>query len=281
MLSRDLQTLLMITVLLPVLSCTSVKKVNPQQDVTKPTLQKIRKNEAILLNPSPKKIIAPEEGAFDDDRFQLKTNLAKWKLIDEEHGIRTFERKVNGNGLVAFRGEVTIPSSLKKIATILVHQPHQKDWVHAYVNGYNVSEISDTEYIQYSETKVPWPFQNRDFVFRAKASLDRDPNTMLIWMKSEPHPSTPPIEGIVRGEILHSYYYLKELDSGKNTRLVVEMEVDPKGEIPLWLVNLSQRGWPMNTLSGIRKMALKKNLKILPKLENYFEPKSTLGEKKK
>jgi hypothetical protein len=275
------QALLMSTILLPVLSCTSVKKATSPQDSPKPVLQKIRKNETILANPSPKKTVAPEDGAFDDDRFQLKTNLSKWKLIDEENGIRTFERKVNGNGLVAFRGEVTIHAPLKKIATILVHQPHQKDWVHAYVNGYNVAEISDVEYIQYSETKVPWPFQNRDFVFRAKASLDRDPSTMLIWMKSEPHAAVPPIEGIVRGEIVHSYYYLKELDSGKNTRLVVEMEVDPKGEIPLWLVNLSQRGWPMNTLSGIRKMALRKNLKILPKLESYFESKSTTGEKKK
>ena len=264
-------------------SCTSAKKTAPSKETQKSAVQKIRKNQEPLISiqSETKRIVPADEGIFDDDRFQLKTNEQKWKLIDEEQGIRTYERRSNANGLVAFRGEVTIAAPLKKIATILVHQPHQKNWVHAYVNGYNVVEISDTEYIQYSETKVPWPFQNRDFVFRARAILDRDPPTMLIAMRSEPNASAPPIEGIVRGEIVHSYYYLKEMVAAKSTRLVVEMEVDPKGEIPLWLVNLSQRGWPMNTLSGVRKMASRKNLKILEKLERYFEVKTKDGGIKK
>lgn len=263
--------------LLFVSACTSTKKSEPSK-LDAPKIQKIKKLESPISAKSPHQRPLPaDEGAFDDDRFQLKTDYSKWKLIDDQKSIRTYEKTVSNNGLVAFRGEVMIAAPLKRVATILVHQPHQKEWVHNYVKGYNVAEINDLEYIQYSETKVPWPFQNRDFVFRANVMIDRDPATLLIAMKSEEHPSAPPIEGIVRGEMIHSYYYLKEQPDGMHTRMVVEMEVNPKGEIPLWLVNLSQRGWPHQTLFSIRKMAARKDLKILKKIEEYFGKSGSKG----
>jgi hypothetical protein len=270
--------LLLLFVVAFMASCSSPRKDKPIKEPVK--TQKIKKNEIGDITVTEKKpSIQDEEGVFDDDLTQLKTDITKWKLIDDENGIRTYERMTSANGLVAFRGEVIIHAPLKKVATVLVHQPHQKEWVHAYVKGSNVVEINDLEYIQYSETKVPWPFQNRDFVFRAKAKIDTNPATMLISMKSEEHPLAPAKEGIVRGEIVNSYYYLKERVGGKNTKLVVEMEVDPKGEIPLWLVNLSQKGWPHNTLLGIRKMSMKKDITVLDRIEKFFSVKESKKEK--
>jgi hypothetical protein len=259
-------------------SCSSTRKEKPVKEPAK--TQKIKKNEIGEVSVSQKKpSIQDEEGFFDDDLIQLKTDINKWKLIDDQNGIRTFERVISSNGLVAFRGEVIIHAPLKKVATVLVHQPHQKEWVHAYVKGSNVAEINDLEYIQYSETKVPWPFENRDFVFRAKARTDVNPATMLISMKSEENLSAPVRDGVVRGEIVNSYYYLKERAGGRHTKLVVEMEVDPKGEIPLWLVNLSQKGWPHNTLFGIRKMSIKKDITVLDRLEKLFDIGAVKKEK--
>jgi hypothetical protein len=149
------------------------------------------------------------------------------------------------------------------------------------VDGRNVSEKSEFEYVQYSQTKVPWPFQNRDFVFNAYAKIDTEPNTMLLVMDSIEDPAMPPMSGVVRGEIQQSYYYLKELSGLRATRLVVEMKVDPKGVIPLWLVNLSQKRWPHNTLYAIKKLALKDEVKTLPRLENIFSPTISKGGNKK
>lgn len=217
--------------------------------------------------------VSEDRGVYDDDSFQLKTDTKLWKLIDDEDGIQTYEKIKSGSGLVAFRGEILIPAPLKKVSTILVNDSLQKDWVDSFVETKNLSVINEFEHIEYNQTKVPWPFQNRDFVFHVKAKVHAQPPTMLITMKSVEDKSAPPRDGIVRGEIVHSYYYLKEVNGLRATKMVVEMEVDPKGAIPMWLVNLSQKGWPHNTLAAVKKLSLKEDIAVLPKLENFFDPK--------
>lgn len=263
--------------ILALLACSSPKQVKPKKEL----VQSLPKKVGILAKPvEPVKVRLPEDqGVFDDDQFQLKTDTSKWKLIEVANGVSTFEKISNGGELVAFRGEILIQAPLKKVATILVNQSLQKQWVDAYVEGKNVSEKSEFEYVQYSQTKVPWPFQNRDFVFNAYAKIDTDPHTMLLAMNSIEDPAMPPREGVVRGDILQSYYYLKEMSGVTATRLVVEMKVDPKGAIPLWLVNLSQKRWPHNTLYAIKKLALKEEVKVLPRLEKIFSTKISKGGK--
>ena len=220
-----------------------------------------------------------DSGMFDDGEHQLKVNLSQWKLIADEDGIQSYEKIKSASGLVAFRGEIIIPAPLKKVATILSNESLQKDWVDAYVESKTISEKNEYEHVEYDQTKVPWPFQNRDFVFHVTGKVNAQPATMLILMKSVIDPAAPPIEGIVRGEIVHSYYYLKEMLGKQGTKMVVEMEVDPKGSIPMWLVNLSQKGWPHNTLAAIRKLSLREDIPVLAKLEKYFEDKKPAVKK--
>jgi hypothetical protein len=223
-----------------------------------------------------------DQGVFDDHQFRLKTDLKLWKLIDDEDGIQTFEKIKTNSGLVAFRGEILIPAPLKKVASVLVNDSLQKDWVDSFVESKSIRKINEFEHIEYNQTKVPWPFQNRDFVFRVNAKLNSQPPTILITMKSVEDSAAPIVSGVTRGEIVHSYYYLKETSGFRATKMVVEMEVDPKGAIPLWLVNLSQKGWPHNTLAAVKKLSLRDDIAVVPKIEKYFEiPKTKKIEKRK
>lgn len=222
-----------------------------------------------------------EQGVFDDEKFQLKANLKTWKLIDDEGGIQTYEKAKSNSGLVAFRGEILIPAPLKKVASVLINESLQKDWIDSFVETKRISTISELEHIQYNQTKVPWPFQNRDFVFRVQAKIHPNPATVLIAMKSVDNPNVPLVSGITRGEIIHSYYYLKEKTGFRATKMVVEMEVDPKGAIPLWLVNLSQKGWPHNTLAAVKKLSLRDDIPISPEIDKYFSASKKITKEKK
>ncbi len=262
-------------------SCSGPQMISspPQPEVGVPISKKTGSKEI-----DSKEDVSEERGVFDSNEHSLKTDLSQWKLIDEDDGIQTDEKIKSNSGLVAFRGEILIPAPLKKVATILVEDALQKDWVDSYVESKTISVKSELESIEYNQTKVPWPFQNRDFVFRVFAKVNAQPATMLITMKSVEDPSMPPVSGVVRGEIIHSYYYLKEMAGLRATKMVVEMEVDPKGAIPLWLVNISQKGWPHNTLSSLKKLSLRDDIQVLPKLDKYFEVKTkekSRGRKKK
>jgi len=275
--SRFPNSIIAVFIVIGLNACSSPKQVKNKKD----HVQSLPKKVGVLVKPVEivKVRLPDDQGVFDDDQIQLRTDTGKWKLIEVANGISTYEKITNGGEIVAFRGEILIQAPLKKVATILVNQSLQKYWVDAYVEGKNVSEKNEFEYVQYSQTKVPWPFQNRDFVFNAHAKIDTDPNTMLLVMNSVEDPAMPPREGVVRGDILQSYYYLKEMDGVTATKLVVEMKVDPKGAIPLWLVNLSQKRWPHNTLYAIKKLALKEDVTVLPRLEKIFGSKKSKGGK--
>ena len=225
--------------------------------------------------------LSDEKGIFDDAEHQLKVDLSKWKLISDELGVQTYEKVSSNSGLVAFRGETLISAPLKKIATILNTDSFQKDWVDSFVESKILSKKDELERIEYNQTSVPWPFQNRDFVFKSVSKLNVRPPTALITMQSLTDPAMPPRVGIVRGEMIHSYYYLKEIPGINATKMVVEMEVNPKGEIPMWLVNLSQKGWPQNTLLALKKLSIREDISVLPSIENFFEVKKQLVVKKK
>ena len=254
---------------------TEEKKSDEHASLVAPTSTTTATSDASVKKPS-----LDDHGVFDDDQFQLKVNLKQWKLIQDKDGVQSYEKIASNSGLVAFRGEITIPVPLKKVATILVDESLQKDWVDALVEMRIVSQNGELEHVQYNQTRVPWPFQNRDFVIRVSAKINQQPPTALIDMKSVEDPAVPPVDGVVRGELIHSYYYLKEFEGAKATRMVVEMEVNPKGAIPLWLVNLSQKVWPHNTLAAIKKLALREDIPVIAKVEKYFEVINKVVKKK-
>lgn len=222
---------------------------------------------------------------FDSDEVRFLINEAEWKKISDEDGIQAYQRREGKNpygDVVAFRGETVIPARLVKIATILNDSMIQKEWVDSLDEARIFDRRSKFESLGYNKTSVPWPFQDRDFVFKANVQVQINPPVMLIKMKSIEDAREPPRDGVVRGEILISYFYMKELP-GNRTQMVIEMALDPKGAIPLWLVNSAQKKWPHNTLKKLREVSTNEMIPVSKEIEDFFmsKPTSTIKGKKK
>jgi hypothetical protein len=211
---------------------------------------------ALLLPVSGFASDSPEEKAASDSRY------SNWEHVSTKEGIKTFQRDADG-GAVGFRGEVTYDLPMEKIATLLADMESRKKWMDEVVEAKRISMISLFDRIEYNHTAVPWPFQDRDFVYSAKVDLDAKARTMIISMHSVEDPSMPKKDGVVRGRMLESRYFLHEIEKGKKTFVTVEIMVDPMGAIPKWLARMKQRKWPRNTLGGIRKY-LEKNEVVVP-----------------
>jgi hypothetical protein len=226
---------------------------------------------------------SPEKEVFDTKQVHFNIDMRDWKQISDGEGIQTFEKiKSDDNeNVVAFRGEAVIPANLPKIATILNSPDLRKEWIDSLAESHGIEQTSALERLEYNHTKVPWPFQDRDFVYRIKVLVNQNPPTMLITMKSIEDPREPEHSGIVRGQIIYSYYYLKQLPGVRATKVVVEMALDPKGAIPKWLVTLSQKKWPYNTLLSLKKVSQREDLVVSQEIEDYFKEKKPLKAAKK
>lgn len=169
---------------------------------------------------------------------------------------------------------MTVPASLAKVASVLDDTPRKGEWVCNLLEAKNVRMISPTERIEYNRTSAPWPVSNRDFVFRADVKVDKATKTLTILIKSVADPAMPVDEDkAVRGELLDSSYTLTQLEDNK-TRIVVEIQVDPKGSVPKWVVNWAQKGWPRKTLDGIRTQCAKADVKELALVKEWLAAES-------
>ncbi len=172
-----------------------------------------------------------------------------WTPIGEKNGISVYKTEVPGTKVVGFRGETTIYASAEKVMNILLDNDHRKDWVDRLKETKILEQIGPFEYVIYQEFKLPWPLKNRDFVYRGKAERDKD-GRVILTLKSEDHKNAPHTKG-VRAELKESRYIITPIGKFKS-KLEVEILSDPKGSIPVWLVNLIQKSWPEKTLNAIK-----------------------------
>ena len=90
--------------------------------------------------------------------------------------------------------------------------------------------------------------------------------TAILSIKSIKRDDVPEIEGRVRGQLDRLVYKLEKLESNQ-TRVTVEIMVNPKGLLPNFMVNLIQKEWPITTLRKLNSQALKGSA-IHEKLQN-------------
>ncbi len=232
---------------------------------------------------SPVPIAQPKADVFDTDVIKFRISEENWKKISDDDGVQAYQERNAKTDVVAFRGETIIPAPLQKVAAVLSDFNLRKEWVDALVEARILNQISRLESIEYSHTKVPWPFQDRDFVYHVLVKVNKFPATMLITMDTVENAMEPVQSGIVRGQIVRSYYYMQEIPGATpSTKLVIEMALDPKGAIPLWLVNATQKRWPHNTMMALKRITMRPNIVIPKDISDFFinSPASTPKTKK-
>jgi hypothetical protein len=178
-----------------------------------------------------------------------------WEKINNEDGITVFRAKIPNTPIVAFKGKVIINASAKKILWVLADREHRKEWVDRLEINEDLEVKSKLERIIYQSFKTPFFTSNRDMVYRTILTRDQKTRAYKFQLNSVDHPKAPKTVG-VRAKLINSSYIVKPL-SKNQSEVVVEILSDPKGLLPVWLINLVQKSWPMNTLRALREQVKK------------------------
>ncbi|MEE2742733.1 MAG: START domain-containing protein [Bdellovibrionota bacterium] len=187
--------------------------------------------------------------------FLSFSKIHDWKKVDEEKGVKIFEKKMPGSSILAFRGTAIVNASLGKIYYVLQDYKNEREWVDMLDKNIILKNFSKDERVQYQSFDLPWPISDRDFVYHAKSSLSKSGKKILMIIKSVDYEGAPKTVG-VRGSLYRSSFELEKIAPNK-TKVDVQIYADPKGFLPKWVVNLIQKGWPLDTLEGIRRQVLK------------------------
>lgn len=173
-----------------------------------------------------------------------------WEKIYVDKGVTVSRADMPGTRLVGFKGDTIFDAPLTKVLYVLLDNAHRTEWVgRLYINRI-LEQKSPYDFIIYQAFNLPFPFSNRDYVYHGLCTRDPSNGAVTLQMNSVDDPKAPPTVG-VRAQLINSRYLLTPVDDA-HTRVQVEILTDPKGLMPIWLVNLIQRTWPRDTLVGIR-----------------------------
>jgi hypothetical protein len=123
-----------------------------------------------------------------------------------------------------------------------------------------VRRLGPTEYSEYNHIGLPLIIKDRDFVSNVQIEVDAATRTFALVYRPAAD-SAPLATHNVRGEILAGRFEAVSLGAAR-TRLTAEVQADPRGFLPAWLVNLFQRNWPVTTFERLRAQAAKPDIQM-------------------
>jgi hypothetical protein len=191
-----------------------------------------------------------------------------WEKLGVDDGVNVYRKEVEGNPVVAVRGEGVVDAPIARVASVIFDDKRATEWVDSLVEAKLVKMYGEHEFLEYNHIGTPFVLKDRDFLTRGTVEADLKEKTILVTMKSVDDPAMPPSK-YVRGE-MNGFWKLRSLENGLKTYVIAEMHADPKGSVPKWIVNLFQKGWPHNTIVSLRKQATRPDVKIIPEVLKVF-----------
>lgn len=182
----------------------------------------------------------------------------EWKQIHEENGIKVWQREVEGSSFVEFRGAAEVKANLRMILAVLHDNDRKTEWLGRCAENRLVrAKKTAGNNVIYNRTRSGVPLiDDRDVVIESFLTVQREQKKVRIDVKNVSDPLAPERDGIVRMPKLTLSWTL-EYKNPTTTGVVYQVQADPGGLLPAWIVNLVSKEIPFKTISGLREQVKK------------------------
>lgn len=175
-----------------------------------------------------------------------------WKHAGSRTGIEVWKRDVPDSPFVEFRAETTVRSSLSALLNLFYDIDAAPRWIDHTRRVVAVRRNDDKrEYVLLLETDMPWPIRDRDAVLSGRWWQEPDSLTVLLRSRS--------IEGVVpvnpayiRNTVRADWTFIPQ--GNGMVKVVMGGHVDPRGNLPIWAVNMLIQESPLATLANLRRI---------------------------
>ena len=173
-----------------------------------------------------------------------------WELAKDNDGVKVYTRTNEVMSFKEFKASMTVEAKVEDFVSVLFDVGGLTSW------GYNISEArllerpNDTIQIYYAVAKAPWPYKNRDGIYKNILSWDKNNSSLTVEIQMiddrlEPNDKFVRMDG-------YGFWKVKEI-SQSELEIDFQMQVDPGGSIKAWMANMFVTDSPFQTMTGIRE----------------------------
>jgi len=192
-----------------------------------------------------------------------------WKNLYSNNGITVYSQKAPDSDVLAFKAIGIIRAPLDQILEVVRKVEISKEWIPTIDKKTVVKEFSDIEAITYSVNEMPWPFANRSLLLHNNLRLDREKKYLVVETHSLNSNTDPIKEDHVRANLYCGQMIMRPKDAGQ-TEIEFIIFLDPRGQIPTWLINMVQKSLPYDFLRALEEKASQTNYKLRPSFEEML-----------
>ncbi|MFT6069033.1 MAG: hypothetical protein ACJAT2_003676 [Bacteriovoracaceae bacterium] len=198
--------------------------------------------------------------------FAISGDDFVWKIANKRNGITVFKAEEHESGLVPIKVETILPFPPSRVLSVIADTSRKQEWVPDLMIVETVKKIDEYDKIEYSVYDSPWPFSDRSFLVHIKSIAYVKEKKLVIKLNSIELPEIPKKKEYVRGFTYNGDVILKN-DGKGNSYFQVLFLTDFKGNIPKWIVNMVQLGWPKKMIKGLTKQIKRDDIQIQEKFK--------------
>lgn len=173
-----------------------------------------------------------------------------WEKERTQDGLTVYTKAREGRALPLVKAEGLIPENMYEILAVLNDVERHTQWMAKMRESTLVSRRDDFNLRLYQIFDAPWPVTDRDAVLLVHVEYDRERQRIGVHFRNvRTHPHAP---GLVRLPQLDIMVRLRFAGPHK-TWVRYQMDVDPGGQIPNWVMRWILRRLPFRTLEKLRK----------------------------
>lgn len=187
-----------------------------------------------------------------------------WKIANKRNGITVFKAEEHESGLVPIKVETILPFPPSRVLSVIANTERKQEWVPDLMVVNTVKKLNEYDKIEYSVYDSPWPFSDRSFLVHIKSIADIKGKKLTIKLNSVELAEAPINKKYVRGFTYNGDVVLKNDGTG-NSYFQVLFLTDFKGNIPKWIVNMVQLGWPKKMIKSLTKQIKRDDIVIQEK----------------
>lgn len=198
----------------------------------------------------------------------------EWEVVSEEDGIKVWQQEVTDSSQVRFRGRTVVKAGLKQILAVLQDWKRKTEWMQNCVENKPLRFLGIGQRVVYNRTASGFPLiSDRDVVVKSDLRILKKERGIEILVKNVKDELGPEQDGVVRMEALDLKWRLVAV-SKDETDVTYEVQADPGGSLPMWLVNLASKKIPHHTIANLRNQVKKDYSDDLRYVEAAYDWKS-------
>jgi hypothetical protein len=180
------------------------------------------------------------------------TQASDWEVIAEKDGIIVSRRAVEGRSFPQLRAVGEVQGAPYEVLAVLLDVPAHVRWLPDCVQSRSLRRLDAWRNVVYSRTDAPWPVSDREAILENEVIFLDPPWKLKVTFEAIAAPDVARARGTVRMTSVNGFYLIEAID-GRRSRVHYEIDADPAGTLPAWLIAMQSTRNPDQTVAGLRR----------------------------